>query len=288
GTPAAEYASHLLEVARSARAFGAPGFLSVAMARHSQLEGRLLAVLNGSRRRIGVSRSAKVAAGVLSLMVLLPLAAFRPVPKSITSEGPQASIKRPAVVAYAPNQVLPADSKRDATKLEAESPRSVNTQQQGFDTTFVLSAPARSGGRLELVLKTGGNVTITSWDRPEVSVRASLRGPSWRQTRVKLEPSDNDVTLTSDFVGSSTNASTGHHFDIQVPRTFDVHIKSSGGSVSIADVSGRFTGTTGGGEITIRNANGSASIQTGGGEILVTDSNLDGRVSTGGGLVRVQ
>jgi len=259
GTPAPEYASHLLEVARSARAFGAPGFLSVAMARPSQLEGRLLAVLNGSRRRIGVSRPAKIAAAALSLLVLLPLAAFRPVPKSITSEGLQASIKRPAVV-----------------------------PQQGFDTTFVLSAPARSGGRLELELKTGANVTITSWDRPQVSVRASLRGRSWRQTRVKLEPSDGDVTLTSDFVGSSTNASTGHHFDIQVPRTFDVHIKSSGGSVSIADVSGRFTGTTGGGEITIRNANGSASIQTGGGEILVTDSNLDGRVSTGGGLVRIQ
>ena len=51
GTPAADYAAHLLEVARSARSFGAPGFLSVAMARPSQLEGRLLAVLNESERR---------------------------------------------------------------------------------------------------------------------------------------------------------------------------------------------------------------------------------------------
>jgi beta-lactamase regulating signal transducer with metallopeptidase domain len=51
GTPAAEYAAHLLQVARSARSFGAPGFLSVAMARPSQLEGRLLAVLNESPRR---------------------------------------------------------------------------------------------------------------------------------------------------------------------------------------------------------------------------------------------
>lgn len=56
GTPAAEYAAHLLEVARSARAFGAAGFLSVAMARPSQLEGRLLAVLNESRRRVSLSR----------------------------------------------------------------------------------------------------------------------------------------------------------------------------------------------------------------------------------------
>ncbi|MGH7650989.1 MAG: M56 family metallopeptidase, partial [Gemmatimonadaceae bacterium] len=55
GTPGPEYASHLLEVARSARAFGAAGFLSVAMARPSQLEGRLLAVLNESRRRASIS-----------------------------------------------------------------------------------------------------------------------------------------------------------------------------------------------------------------------------------------
>ena len=69
GTPAAEYAAHLLEVARSARAFGAPGFLSVAMARPSQLEGRLLAVLNESRRRVSLSRGARPAAAVFSLLV---------------------------------------------------------------------------------------------------------------------------------------------------------------------------------------------------------------------------
>src|SRR5256885_5929942 len=83
GTPPAEYAAHLLEVARSARAFGAAGFLSVAMARPSQLEGRLLAVLNSSRRRVSLSRTARPVAIALSLLVLLPLAAFRPVAKPI-------------------------------------------------------------------------------------------------------------------------------------------------------------------------------------------------------------
>src|SRR5690349_4921947 len=78
GTPAADYAAHLLEVARSARAFGAPGFLSVAMARPSQLEGRLLAVLNGSRRRFTASRRERLAAIGISLLVMVPLAAFRP------------------------------------------------------------------------------------------------------------------------------------------------------------------------------------------------------------------
>src|SRR3984893_13567716 len=39
GTPAPEYAAHLLEVARSARAVSAPGFLSVAAARPSPVAG---------------------------------------------------------------------------------------------------------------------------------------------------------------------------------------------------------------------------------------------------------
>src|SRR3954468_11605362 len=81
GTPAAEYAAHLLEVARSARSFGAPGFLSVAMARPSQLEGRLLAVLNESRRRVSDSRGARLAAALIAALFVLPLAAFRAVPK---------------------------------------------------------------------------------------------------------------------------------------------------------------------------------------------------------------
>src|SRR5207237_1333891 len=72
GTPAAEYAAHLLEVARSARAFGAPGFLSVAMARPSQLEGRLLAVLNESRQRISLSRGARRVTVVASGLLLIP------------------------------------------------------------------------------------------------------------------------------------------------------------------------------------------------------------------------
>ena len=100
GTPAAEYAAHLLEVARSARAFGAAGFLSVAMARPSQLEGRLLAVLNESRRRVSLSRGARPAAALLAALVLIPLAAFRAVPKTdrpagdgVASSAPKASNK---------------------------------------------------------------------------------------------------------------------------------------------------------------------------------------------------
>ena len=276
GTPPAEYASHLLEVARSARAFGAPGFLSVAMARPSQLEGRLLAVLNGQRQRVAVSRAARFMAVALSAFVLLPLAAFTPIDKP----APASPISRAAAV--------PADLR--PTRLEPialESKPVSSEPTTATDSTFQLSAPVRSGGTLELDLTTGGGITITSWDRPEVQVRATLRGRSWRETRVSLLPHDGGATLESNFVEHSNNQSTSHQFIIQVPRNFNVRIKSAGGSVSISNVAGTFRGNTGGGEITIRNVNGDIDLNTGGGEVNVSDSNLNGRVSTGGGLVRI-
>jgi beta-lactamase regulating signal transducer with metallopeptidase domain len=273
GTPAAEYAAHLLEVARSARAFGAAGFLSVAMARPSQLEGRLLAVLSASRRRVRLSRRARPAAAVLSALVLLPLAAFRAVPSTdaLVSTESRAPASRGDQAPPISRVTLP----NKATQLKA-------------DTTFQLSVPASSGGTLTLDLKTGGRIIMTGWDRQEVSVRASLSGRDWRATKVTLEPSAGGARLASEFTASGSNQSSSHVFEIKVPRSYNATLSSAGGSVSIAGVDGKFRGQTGGGEINIQRVNGEVDIQTGGGDVHVSDSRVDGNVSTGGGVVRIE
>ncbi|HEV7389640.1 MAG TPA: M56 family metallopeptidase [Gemmatimonadaceae bacterium] len=301
GTPPTEYASHLLEVARSARAFGAPGFLSVAMARPSQLEGRLLAVLNGPRRAAAVSRAARFGAVGMSAFVLLPLAAFTPVTRPAPAPGistaaagqsnPSPDRSEPfarALESVAAPQLSAGQpgSKGVEKPVNTNGEKAVNTYQDA-DSTFQLSAPVRSGGTLELDLKTGGAVTISSWDRAEVQVRAALRGRSWRETRVSLRPYDGGATLESNFAKWSNNQSSSHQFIIQVPRSFNVRIKSAGGSVSISNVAGNFRGNTGGGEITVKNANGDIDLRTGGGEVNVSDSNLNGTVATGGGLIKI-
>ncbi|HJQ10994.1 MAG TPA: M56 family metallopeptidase [Gemmatimonadaceae bacterium] len=284
GTPAADYAAHLLEVARSARAFGAPGFLSVAMARPTQLEGRLLAVLNESRHRVAASRAERFAAIAISALVMLPLAAFRPVERSAP---------KPTEINDAPRILKPKSddaAKHELKPVVREDKRGSTVKpdaQKTFDSTFQLSAPVRSGGTLYIDLNTGGGITIRPWDRSEVQVRARLGGRDWRQTRVTLEPSNGGATLASEFTESSGNTSTSHDFDIQLPREFNVRIKSSGGSISIANMSGSFTGSTGGGEIDIRSVNGRVELNTGGGEVYVADSNIDGHVGTGGGQVRI-
>ena len=99
---------------------------------------------------------------------------------------------------------------------------------------------------------------------------------------------DGDAFVRMDYIDRSGATSSSHHLDITVPRRFNVRLRSSGGEISIRNVEGTFTGSTGGGEITIENARGFARLSTGGGEVSVKNSNLAGSVSTGGGEVRIQ
>jgi hypothetical protein len=77
GTEAKEYAGHLLEIAYSFRRHRAP-VLAVSMARPSQLEGRMLAVLDAARNRSRPTRLVRLAGGAAAVMLVLGLAAARP------------------------------------------------------------------------------------------------------------------------------------------------------------------------------------------------------------------
>lgn len=83
GTRAADYADHLLDIVRKLGSSSGPG-PALAMARRSQFEGRLLAILDNAVRRNGVSRTAGLATAAAALVCLLPLAALRPAPAGET------------------------------------------------------------------------------------------------------------------------------------------------------------------------------------------------------------
>ena len=84
GTAPAEYADHLLTIVRSLGSAPGPA-AALAMARRSQFEGRLLAILDHAVRRNGVSRTAALATTAAALACLLPLAAMRPVERAVAA-----------------------------------------------------------------------------------------------------------------------------------------------------------------------------------------------------------
>jgi len=77
GAAATEYAGHLLEVARGISAAQPVAWAAVCMARPSQLEGRLMAILDRRRNRQQPGRLAAALAATLAIAVVLPLAALQ-------------------------------------------------------------------------------------------------------------------------------------------------------------------------------------------------------------------
>lgn len=77
GARPSDYAHNLLEIARSLNAPRLCG--SAAMARPSQLEGRLVAILDNNASRDAVSRRFSIVAAMSSLAIALALAGFQPV-----------------------------------------------------------------------------------------------------------------------------------------------------------------------------------------------------------------
>jgi TonB family protein len=77
GARASDYAGHLLEIARSMQSAPAIGWAAVAMARRSQLEGRLLSILDSGVKRSSPRRAVGWMAALAAIALIAPLAALR-------------------------------------------------------------------------------------------------------------------------------------------------------------------------------------------------------------------
>ena len=77
GAAAPDYAGHLLAVARGMRMAQARGSAALAMARRSQLEERLMAILDTHVDRKTAGRTAVIASALLSIAMVAPMAALR-------------------------------------------------------------------------------------------------------------------------------------------------------------------------------------------------------------------
>ncbi len=77
GTQPAMYAEHLLDIVRAIGDRGGPA-VAMAMARRSQFEGRLLAILDGSAPRTGLGGARMLTIVGVALLLVLPLAGMTP------------------------------------------------------------------------------------------------------------------------------------------------------------------------------------------------------------------
>jgi len=264
GTESTDYATHLLGVARGARRQRLTGAVAIGMARHSTLEGRMLAIIDNSITRALPSRATRALNVTAFAALAVLLGAVRPVVAlaDVTTRAARAGSE--IVTALAPAVTL----------------------QQG-DSNFTKSVSVSRGGVLEIDIPVGGSVSIEGWDENRVEVRGRLAGRDWRDVDVSLER-DRDGAVLRATTSRRNNSSTSNEFKIRVPKRFDVQLRSGGGSVTIANMEGTFRGSTGGGEVSLSDLSGDADLTTGGGGIHVSDSHLNGSVHTGGGNVNIE
>ncbi len=111
GLSATDYAAHLLDIARSLSASSA---MAVAMARKSQLEGRLMAILDSNASRKSAGRWSAVAAAACAIAVMAPLAAVRAQEPSTIPADVQATIR------LAQSQHDPATLEKIASTAEVQ------------------------------------------------------------------------------------------------------------------------------------------------------------------------
>lgn len=119
GARGSEYARHLLDIARDARGFR-PGYgVALPMARPSQLEGRLLAILNADRVARGSARTLRLVLPAIFAAVLVTVAVVDPwTPPTLAAEpapggSPMSEIRSPI-------QSDPDLAQQAASRLAAE------------------------------------------------------------------------------------------------------------------------------------------------------------------------
>jgi beta-lactamase regulating signal transducer with metallopeptidase domain len=119
GTKASDYAHELLDIVSGLREPELAAAL--AMARKSQLEGRVLAVLNPALPRKGVSWKVALGIAALTLAIVLPVAALRPAPQAATpapAPAPKSDSKKPSP-ATAPTANTQSNNNAASTAPEA-------------------------------------------------------------------------------------------------------------------------------------------------------------------------
>ncbi len=139
GTKASEYAGHLLEMARTFRSSRCSSLVAVAIARRSELEGRLLAILDPDLRRQGLNRLAAISVGVVIICVVLPLSTMRLTAKAQAARAPRAesTLESSTEPAYDPGS--------SALAVRTEHPRVDQIAQQSSGETSALQAEDAQG-----------------------------------------------------------------------------------------------------------------------------------------------
>lgn len=145
------------------------------------------------------------------------------------------------------------------------------------------------GGIGDIKIVTGGTGVAIEVIRKASGRRGEER---LREHRIDFKQSGNDVVITSDYDNDWSNwlrFSDDYEvqWNIRVPSTYNVEVKTSGGGIDLADIGGTVDARTSGGGIKTGRLSGTATLKTSGGSIRVGGANSALVAHTSGGSIDI-
>ena len=141
------------------------------------------------------------------------------------------------------------------------------------------------GKNLKVDASSGG-VSITSWDKNEVYVKILGNEKTKDKMEFKFKNDDDEVEVIAKKKNWFSDWFSGGiklRIEITVPKNFNTKVETSGGGISIEEVSGNINLSTSGGGITFKNVSGKFNVSTSGGGITGINFHSDLDASTSGG-----
>ena len=211
GERPSEYATHLLDVARAYRGTALLQPAALAMARPSQLEGRLLAVLKPDVNRTGITGRRIALSALGALAVILPLSAFTPAARERAALPSGAPERTEAPVQSAEVTVHPDPKQPLGARFNwafEQAPRRAN--RNGYWVGYAIRRSER-----------GNQAYVSGFNTNELSGRplqTQLFGTRPREAE-RAEPVERDVAILFHFDRSGRRLE-----DATVMRIHSTHI----------------------------------------------------------------
>jgi len=151
---------------------------------------------------------------------------------------------------------------------------------------FEKTISTESGKELITSLVAGG-IEISTWDNNEVNVKVYGNDKTKKKIIFSAEQTSTGVKVEGKQKDSKNFKNLTIRVEITVPRNYDLKLYSSGGNLSVKDITGKIETNTSGGNIKIDNSSGNLEAYTAGGNVAISVSTGDIKVSTSGGKISV-
>lgn len=142
----------------------------------------------------------------------------------------------------------------------------------------------------DLRVKTsGGEVTITSWNKSEVYIKVLGNEKAREDIEYNFDHTNSYVELITESKSSFNNWFGGISLKIEVrlPEKFNSKVHTSGGDLKLGGVEGDHQLSTSGGDITCKKFGGNLDLSTSGGDIIMMDGAAKISASTSGGDIKL-